>query len=125
MIARPRLLIVEDDANKQWLLKHYVSKSIPNAECILCSNGAEAIEYLKMGGVDAIITDHYMQPVNGIELIKWVRQHSLQAPIVMITAHTSIEAEAMKAGANVVLSTHRFGEIGEILLPILANTPGS
>jgi DNA-binding NtrC family response regulator len=116
---------VEDDANKQWLLAHYAEKAIPNSECILCSNGAEAIEHLKLGPVDAIVTDHSMQPVTGIELIRWARSHAVKAPIVMMTGYSAIEADAMEAGATQVVSTYRFSEIGEILLPLLQKSGGT
>ena len=119
MVNRPCVLVVEDDENKRWLLGHYLSKAISSAECVLCASGAEAINHLTKRSVDAIVTDHSMEPINGLELIKWVRSHLAALPIIMVTAHTWIEREAMEAGANMVLSTLRFSEVGEFLLPML------
>jgi CheY-like chemotaxis protein len=117
---RPRLLVVEDNENKRWLLGHYLSKTISTADCVLCSSGEEAIHHLSHHTVDAIVTDHSMEPINGLELIKWVRGHLAALPIIMVTGHTWIEREAMDAGANLVLNTLRFSEVGELLLPMLS-----
>ena len=120
MSSPVRLLVVEDDENKQWLLSHYTAKTIPNSACVVRSSGAAAIEYLQEHPVDAIITDHRMAPVSGIELIKWVRARQPSVPIILVTGHPAIEREALEAGATLVLGTHRFAEIGEYLLPLLA-----
>lgn len=114
-----RVLVAEDDENKRWLLTHYLAKTIPQAECVPCGSGAEAIAYLQQHAVDAVVTDHRMSPVNGIELIKWVRQHYAAIPIALVTGHPSIEAEARAAGATLVVETQRFGEVGELLRPLL------
>jgi two-component system response regulator AtoC len=113
------LLVVEDNENKRWLLAHYIARGIENADCVMCASGAEAIQQLRLQPADAIVTDHSMQPVNGIELIKWVRAQGLKIPIIMVTAYLGIEEEALMAGATLVLNTYRFSEIAEYLAPML------
>jgi DNA-binding NtrC family response regulator len=123
VIVAPRVLVVEDDENTGWLLGYYLMKTFPDAECTFCHNGIEAMEFLNIRDADAIVTDSYMHPINGLGLIQWVRQRPSSIPIVMVTGDASIEAEAIKAGATMVVGVVRSAEIGEILLELLSVAP--
>jgi len=70
--------------------------SIGNAEdaiselLISTNNGADAeSEY------DVIISDWAMKPMNGLDLLKWVRSHNSEAiqfmPFIMLTAYSSMD----------------------------------
>lgn len=116
-------LLVDDDPDKRHLIGHYLTRSFPSASVFECSSGAEAIDYLKLHSVSAILTDHSMQPVNGIELIQWTRRIHPEIPILMVTGHPAIEQEALHAGATLVVSFGRFAEIGQILARLLNEKP--
>lgn len=70
------------------------------------ANGREALEIMDAGnsGISLVLADWNMPEINGLELLKRLRQnpsHSSLA-VVMVTTETEIEqiAEAMEAGAN-------------------------
>jgi len=63
-------------------LKYYV-KNIYIAE-----NGKEGYDVYKEKSPDVILCDILMPIVNGIEMIKKIREIDFDTPIVMITAHT-------------------------------------
>lgn len=84
-----------------------------------CDNGQAAIDHLKASPVNVVISDHSMCPVNGLELARWVRSHSPELPLVMVTGHPDIEPQAMAAGATMVVSFSRYAEIGDIVWSVL------
>ncbi|MDJ0950144.1 MAG: response regulator [Alphaproteobacteria bacterium] len=65
-----------------------------------------ALKVLRQAHVDLIITDWAMEPVDGIELVRRVRQDSgvcdPKMPIIMLTGHTEMERviEARDAGVT-------------------------
>lgn len=82
------LLYVEDDEDtlkaSAMILEDYVGK------LILARNGKEALELLAQHRVDMILTDILMPKINGIEMIRKIREGKInpQIPIVITTAHT-------------------------------------
>ena len=113
------ILLVDDDDNKRSLIAHFVARQCPTAHLVETANGAEAIEYLEGNRADAILTDHNMAPVDGVELIRWVRRRFSALPILMITGELKIEKTALEAGANLVLNFSRFPEAGTILAQLM------
>jgi CheY-like chemotaxis protein len=123
MNAPLEFLLVDDDDNKRSLISLFVLRRFPTAHVSEYTTGAGAIEHLKDNAVDAIITDHSMAPVNGIQLIRWVRKRFQTLPILMVTGHPEIESEAMDAGATLVLNFSRFAEVADVLARLLEDKP--
>jgi response regulator RpfG family c-di-GMP phosphodiesterase len=63
------ILITDDDTGKLMFLSRGMRLAFPRASIFECRTGKEALEYCKSNHVDALITDHSMFPVNGIELV--------------------------------------------------------
>lgn len=57
----------------------------------LARNGEEALEIFENNPIDIIITDIMMPKLNGIEMVKIIRQKSPATPIVITTAHTETQ----------------------------------
>jgi CheY-like chemotaxis protein len=114
-MAAPSILLVDDDEHKRLLIAHYLTTKFPSATVHECRSGAEAIDQLNAQPIDAIITDHSMVPVDGIQLIKWARSKFSDLPIVMVSGHPDIREVALNAGANQVVSSLSFSEVGDVL----------
>jgi len=82
-----------------WALK----KAFKNEEYKIttASDGLEAIDIVLNNDIDLILLDLKMPKVDGIEVLKKIRGENINIPIVMITAHGTMESavEAMKLGA--------------------------
>lgn len=82
-----------------WALK----KALKNEEykIITASDGLEAIDIVLNNDIDLILLDFKMPKADGMEVLIKVREKNLKIPIVMITAHGTMESavEAMKLGA--------------------------
>jgi two-component system, NtrC family, response regulator AtoC len=68
----------------------------------VAGNGREAADLVMAGGVDLLITDLRMPEMDGLALLGHLRRHEFELPVIVITAHGTIESavEAMKQGAS-------------------------
>lgn len=101
---RSKALVV-DDSKAIRLLIARVLRQI-GYEVQEAANGREALEMIAGGnsGVELILADWNMPEMNGLDLLKRLRQNPALSSlaVVMVTTETEIEqiAEAMEAGAN-------------------------
>lgn len=96
-----KILVAEDDVPSAQLLKAFLKRSRYDVE--IAANGREALELLKRGKYDALLTDWMMPEMDGVELIRHTRSEINPCPlIIMITAIDSKEARmhALQAGAD-------------------------
>ncbi len=56
------------------------------------TSARDAMEILKNGGTDVVITDLKMPDVDGLELIHWIRDNTPQTAVVVITGYPSQES---------------------------------
>lgn len=98
-IERERILLVDDDRNILEVLKMRLESK--GYSVTASDNGPDAIEKVKKEGVDLIISDLRMTEMNGMELMQEVINIDPEMPIIILTAHGSIEnaVEAMQKGA--------------------------
>jgi excisionase family DNA binding protein len=92
--TRPRVLVVDDEASIRDLL----SKTLALAEydVDLAPDGRSALERLRIIPYDLLITDLKMPGMDGLSVIREVRQRSTELPIIIITGY-STEASAIEA----------------------------
>ncbi len=93
------ILIVEDDA----ALREAVCDTLELAEqtVIATDGGEEALQLLERQAVSLVISDVRMLPMDGIALLKEIRQRLPALPVVLMTAFADVDraVEAMRAGA--------------------------
>lgn len=72
---------------------------------VTARDGLEAIERFRKGSVDAVITDVKMPGASGIEVLRFIRERSLDTPVILITGFASLDLalEALRLGANELL----------------------
>ena len=81
-----KVLIVEDDPMVAELNKHYLDQVEGFVLVGMVSNGAEALEFLKLNEVTLILLDIFMPIVDGMELLQSIRSLGHNIDIIMITA---------------------------------------
>jgi DNA-binding response OmpR family regulator len=94
-----KILVVEDEENIRKVIKKILE--INEFEVLEARDGAEAMDIFYSEKVDLIILDWMLPKVNGIEVLKMVRQES-SLPILMLTAKSQEddEVEGLEVGAN-------------------------
>lgn len=95
-----RILVVDDEIEYQTVFSIILRKKGYIVDT--CSSGREALEYLENHEIDLIMTDLKMPDMDGIELVKHVKEKYSDIDIHIMTAFGSIETavKAMKYGAN-------------------------
>jgi two-component system response regulator PilR (NtrC family) len=96
---KPRILVVDDEESIREFLEIMLKKE--GFEITLAEDGAMAKDVLAKKTFDMIISDLQMPNMNGIELLKHVKETSPDTVFMMITAFGTTETavEAMKMGA--------------------------
>ena len=84
-----RILIVDDHPNTATTLARAVSQLGDKVDVVSATSGREALERVKEGTADILITDMIMPEMNGLELVEKLQDHPGGRPsyIILITAY--------------------------------------
>jgi DNA-binding NtrC family response regulator len=94
-----KILIVDNEMNVLTILGTVLKAE--GYETIATKEAEKAKEILNQGGIDLVLSDIRMSPVNGMELLRWTKAEHSDVSVIMLTAYGSVETaiEAMKLGA--------------------------
>jgi len=94
-----KLVIVDDEKNIRQSLSTFFGSL--GHEVMPAGGAAEALKILRDGSADLVLTDYRMAEMNGLELLKSIKQHRADCLVVLMTAYATVESAvaAMKAGA--------------------------
>jgi len=92
------ILYAEDDRDLQGNVASYLGLIF--SRVVLADDGAKAWEVFQSEPIDVVLSDLDMPQMNGIELIKRIREIDEKTPVVVMTAHTTPEytLEAIELG---------------------------
>lgn len=98
-----RILVVDDAADTRELLKRNLESK--GYRIHTAPGAVEAIELLTVSPIDLVITDLKMPRVNGLELVRHIRDNCRDTEVMLITGYPSIKGavEAVKTGAEAYL----------------------
>ena len=116
----PRILIVDDDAGQRSLLDSFLRTQ--GFETVPVSSGERALETLRRGGVDMMISDVRMPGISGLETLRLARQEKQVLPVLLVTAYADIREAvgAMRDGAVNYLAKPI--DLDELLVSVRAAT---
>ncbi|HMS40196.1 MAG TPA: response regulator, partial [Pyrinomonadaceae bacterium] len=94
------LLIVDDEQSYRQLLNLVFQGDGHNIRTAM--NGRDALSKLETESADVIITDVKMPDMDGIELLRSVREFLPDVGVILMTAFATVETarEAFKLGAD-------------------------
>ena len=94
------ILLVDDDHSLRNMLSFVLGKEGYQVDEAV--SGLDALKKLKGRKYDLVISDIRMPDLNGIELLKKIKTHEQDLPVIMITAYAATHdaIEAMKLGAE-------------------------
>jgi nitrogen regulation protein NR(I) len=95
----PRVLIVDDEANLRKVLAATLKRE--GYEVATANDGEAAVADLEENTADVVVTDLVMPRRDGLSLLRWVLANQPEIPVIVITAHGTIDSavEALKLGA--------------------------
>lgn len=94
-----RTLVVDDEPKMRQILEfalHGLGYEVTQA-----SDGVEALRVLEHAPMDLVLTDLRMPDMDGLSLLKAIRERGDEVPVIVLTAYGTVETavEAMKFGA--------------------------
>ncbi|HEX8818879.1 MAG TPA: sigma-54 dependent transcriptional regulator [Archangium sp.] len=111
-LARGRILVVDDQRNMRATTALLLRSE--GYDVLEAAAGEEALGVLSGSGVDLLLTDLKMEPMDGLTLLKRALEVAPRLQIIMMTAFGSIESavEAMRLGAyDYVTKPFKEGEL--------------
>ncbi len=99
MTMKPKILVVDDDTSLRHLLETVLSKEGYRVQTV--GDGAEAVACVTQQFYDLLLMDIRMVKMGGIEALGRIKEISPGIPIIMMTAHASVDTaiNALKSGA--------------------------
>ncbi len=101
----PRVLVVDDDPDVALLVRTILER---RAGCTVdvAADGLRAVEQAAAVRPDVVVTDIEMPGLNGIELLTELRRSIPGVPVIVMTAHVSVEyaVSALRAQADEFLT---------------------
>ena len=95
-----RLLLIDDEKTNVDVMA--LSLRSDGYEVLTSSSGEEGLEIFDRESPDIVITDIKMPGMDGIEVLKAIKEHSDMAEVIIITGHGDVDnaIEALKYGAS-------------------------
>ncbi|MDN4492092.1 response regulator [Ureibacillus aquaedulcis] len=90
-----KILIVDDQKGIRLLLNEVFSRE--GYKVYQASNGLEALNLIDREAIDGVMLDMKIPGMDGIEILKRIRERNLQIPVFMMTA---FEGEEILKEAN-------------------------
>src|SRR6202140_4488395 len=93
------ILVADDERSIRLMLE--AGLKLNGFRVTAVPTGSKALEVVRHGGIDAVLSDIYIPDGGGLDLIKDLRQIDPAIPIILMTAQGSVEAavRAMAEGA--------------------------
>ena len=94
------ILVVDDSSVDRRFVGMFVRKT-RDCRVVYAENGREALEMVVKESPTTILTDLQMPEIDGLQLVKAIREQYPRIPVILMTAHGShrLAFEALKAGA--------------------------
>jgi len=110
------ILVIDDDESILRLLSKFLKYEGHNVVAEI--NGNTALEIFKAQKFDAVITDMYMPELDGLDIIRNIKDINQSIPIIVLTAAGSITnvVQSLKLGAfNYMTKPVNINEVREII----------
>ncbi|MCD4781011.1 MAG: response regulator [Candidatus Omnitrophica bacterium] len=79
----PKLLIVDDEIDIREFSKRFFQKR--NIDVLTASGGREALKLIEDESPDLVLLDVHMEEINGIEVLKSLRERNDNTNVIMVT----------------------------------------
>jgi len=89
-----RILVVDDETGLCDFIRHYLTSR--GFEVVVAFRAQEALEVLNQRAVDVVLSDIMMPSMDGLELLRQIKESNPQVVVIMMTAYASLD-KAVKA----------------------------
>ena len=89
ILKQVRLLYIEDDESIRTILSRGIKRRVKELEVAV--DGKDGLEKFKEFKPDIVITDIKMPVMNGLDMIRYIKQINPETPTIITTAHQEPE----------------------------------
>ncbi|MCM1245353.1 MAG: response regulator transcription factor [Roseburia sp.] len=95
-----RILLIEDDKNLCEVLSFQLKEAGFSVD--VCTDGEEALYYISQNACDLILLDRMLPHIDGLTLLKRMRNEGNQTPVIILTAlgETNDKIRGLDTGAD-------------------------
>lgn len=95
-----RILLAEDERSLSRAVIALLEKNNYSADAVY--DGQEALEYLEAGNYDALILDLMMPKMDGLTVLRTLREQGNPIPVLILTAKSEVDDKVLglDTGAN-------------------------
>ncbi len=100
---RPRVLCVDDEPVVLQILRRLLE--VQGFEAVTCGDPQTAISTFSVGSFDVVITDIHMPGMDGLTLMRTLREMEPEMPVVVVTGQGTVDIaiQALREGATGML----------------------
>ncbi len=113
-----KILVVDDDHNIQRLYKDELSEE--GYEVIIAANGKEALELFESEVPDLVTLDILLPDIDGIHLLRQMKEKRPRVPIVMSTAYDYRDDFAVWASEAYIVKSSDLTELKSTIKELLS-----
>lgn len=94
-----KIAIVDDEKDILEVLETFLKRS-GKLEIVTFSNPIDALNSIQAGGFDLVLLDIMMPQMDGIEVLKKIKENNPEVEVIMMTAYSTLER---------TIESHKFG----------------
>lgn len=114
-----KVMLADDEPIMRKALKTLIDWQAIDCEVVcIAENGLEVISYLKEHSLDILITDIKMPGADGIEIAKYIWEKKLSTKVILLTAYADFSYAQSAIKYNVVEYVTKTGNFEELLQAI-------
>jgi two-component system, OmpR family, response regulator CpxR len=121
---KPKRTILCVDDNEQSLSIRKVMLETRGYRVVSCSNGAQALECFKRGGVDLVLTDLMMPGIDGGRLIEEIKGLSPETPAILLSNKVKLYSHDTRADVFLAKGMYGPAELLERIRMLLVRKRG-
>lgn len=98
-----RILVVEDEKNLNRIISEAMEDEGYSVDS--CFNGLDGLDYARAASYDVIILDINMPKLNGLDMVRRLREEGDSTPVLFLTARDSVsdKVEGLESGGDYYL----------------------
>ncbi|HDN94865.1 MAG TPA: response regulator [Nitrospirae bacterium] len=112
-----KLLIVDDDTNIQRLYKEELEEE--GYDVTIATTGTNALELFQKENFDIVTLDILMPDIDGISLLRKMKEQKPDIPIIMSTAYDYRDDFAVWASEAYIVKSSDLGELKKTIKKLL------
>jgi DNA-binding response OmpR family regulator len=113
-----KLLIVDDDTNIQRLYKEELEEE--GYDIVIASTGKDALDMFEKENPDIVTLDILMPDIDGISLLRKMKEKRPDIPIIMSTAYDYRDDFAVWASEAYIVKSSDLGELKKTIKKLIS-----